>query len=190
VTLATTRHHAILDLCSDTDEPEDDWFEAGHLAASLTPLRADLLGGDYRAAYLAWLVAVQTGEVDDDIDEPLLPLGLADPHAPLAALAGFLRLDPYLLAAAAEASRAGTTDTNRLRAWVRTLLAAEQQRWLLRAVDEPDRRLGADLRAEFRRTHAAAPPAKPRTVGYLLARADELRDGRRHQAAKPPATVV
>jgi hypothetical protein len=188
VTLTTTRQHAILDLCSDTDEPEDDWFEPGHLAASLTPLRADLLGGDYRAAYLAWLLAVQTDEIDEDTVEPPPPPGLVDHPAPLAALAGFLRLDPNLLAAAAEASPGIAADRARLHAWVRRLPATEQQRWLLRAVDNPDRRLGADLLAEFRRTHPPAATAKPRTAGYLLARAEELRNGRRHQAATPPAT--
>jgi hypothetical protein len=58
VTLTTTGEHAVLDLWSEVEEPEDDWFEAGHLASSLTPLRAELLRGDRRVAYLAWLLAV------------------------------------------------------------------------------------------------------------------------------------
>jgi hypothetical protein len=62
-TLTTTAEHAILDLVSETDEPEDDWFEAEHLTGSLTPLRGELIGGDLRVAYLAWLLAVQAGEV-------------------------------------------------------------------------------------------------------------------------------
>jgi hypothetical protein len=181
-TLTTKGNHVILDLCSETDEPEDDWFEAGHLAASLTPLRADLMAGDRRVAYLGWLLAVQTGEVDDDVLEPPLPTGLTAPSAPLTALAEFLRLDSDLLTAAAERSPHDTDDTNRLRAWVLDLSPREQQRWLLRAVDDPDRRLGTDLRGEYRRTQPPVTGLPPRTAEYLLARAEELRAQRERRA--------
>ena len=86
VTLTTTGEHAVLDLWSGVDEPEDDWFEAGHLAASLTPLRSELLRGDRRVAYLAWLLAVQAGELDPDTAEPRVPGGLDAHSASLAAL--------------------------------------------------------------------------------------------------------
>src|SRR4030095_2986250 len=65
-TLTTKREHVIIDLHSETDEPEDDWFEAGDLAASLAPLRADLLAGDPRAGHLAWVGAGDTREADAD----------------------------------------------------------------------------------------------------------------------------
>jgi hypothetical protein len=181
-TLTVKRDQVILDLLSETDEPEEDWFEAGHLAASLTPVRADLLAGDHRAAYLAWLLAVQGGEVDDEETEPPLPPGLKVLPAPLAALADFLRLDPNLLAAAAEASPDQTGGSDGLRAWVAALAPAEQRRWLLRAVEDPDRRIGRELRAEFQRTHRS-PVAPRRTVDYLLGRADELRAQREQAAA-------
>ena len=77
--LTTTGEHAVLDLWSEVEEPEDDWFEAGHLAASLTPLRSELLRGDRRVAYVAWLLAVQAGEVDAGASEPSPPPG---PQAP------------------------------------------------------------------------------------------------------------
>jgi hypothetical protein len=35
--LTTTGEHAVVDLCSETDEPEDDWYQAEHLCGSLTP---------------------------------------------------------------------------------------------------------------------------------------------------------
>src|SRR4029453_7955975 len=59
VTLTVTEHHVVLDLWSETEEPEEEWFEDGQLLASLTPLRAELLRGDRRVAYLAWLLAGQ-----------------------------------------------------------------------------------------------------------------------------------
>ena len=58
-TLTVTERHVVLDLWSETEEPEEEWFEDGQLLASLTPLRAELLRGDRRVAYLAWLLAVQ-----------------------------------------------------------------------------------------------------------------------------------
>jgi hypothetical protein len=57
VTLTVTEHHVVLDLWSETEEPEEEWFEDGQLLASLTPLWAELLCGDRRVAYLAWLLA-------------------------------------------------------------------------------------------------------------------------------------
>ena len=103
-TLTRTGAHVILDLSSDTEEPEDEWWEPASLGA-LTPLRASLLDGDLSVAYLAWLLAVQCEEIDDDAPEPDVPAGLATLSAPLAALAEFLRIDADLLQAAAEGSR-------------------------------------------------------------------------------------
>jgi hypothetical protein len=186
-TLTTRGDHVILDLCSDTDDPEDDWFEGGHLAASLTPLRADLLAGDHRAAYLAWLLAVQAGEVDDTEPEPPVPAGLTAGAAGLAALTEFLRLDRDLLAVATEASPAATDDTGELKDWVRSLPSSEQQRWLLRAAADPDLRVGAALLGEFRRAHPPATGRSQRTVAELLAEADALREERDRQAERQAA---
>jgi hypothetical protein len=134
--LATTAEHAVVDLCSETDEPEDDWYQAEHLCGSLTPLRAELLRGDLRTAYLAWLLAVQDRRVAEEAMEPSVPHGIGSPSAPLQALAGFLRLDGDLLAAAAEADTdpgRATDEASRFRTWVEDLPVREQQRWLLRA---------------------------------------------------------
>ena len=180
VTLTVTEHHVVLDLWSETEEPEEEWFEDGQLLASLTPLRAELLCGDRRVAYLAWLLAVQAGELDpDDSFEPRVPHGLDGPSASLAALISFLRVDPDLLAAAAEAGVEDTGEMERFRNWVEGLPAQEQQRWLLRAADNLDLALGSALLGEFRRAHPAVAADQGRTVGQLLDRAEELRAERR-----------
>jgi hypothetical protein len=121
VTLTVTEHHVVLDPWSETEEPEEEWFEDGQLLASLTPLRAELLRGDRRVAYLAWLLAVQAGELDPDTPEPWVPHGLDAPSASLAALTSFLRVDPDLLAAAAEAGIEDTGEVERFRSWVARL---------------------------------------------------------------------
>jgi hypothetical protein len=184
-TLTVTEHHVVLDLWSETEEPEEEWFEDGQLLASLTPLRAELLRGDRRVAYLAWLLAVQAGELDpDDSFEPRVPHGLDAPSASLAALTSFLRIDPDLLAAAAEAGVEDTGEGERFRSWVERLPAREHQQWLLRAADNLDLALGSALLAEFRRAHPAVAADQGRTVAQLLDRAEELRAERRHQSIR------
>jgi hypothetical protein len=188
-TLATMGEHAVLDLCSEVEEPEEEWWEEGHLAASLTPLRAELLRGDLRAAYLAWLLAVQDGEVDPGACEPPVPRGLGELSAPLEALVEFLRIDQDLLAVAAQSGDEDEDedDADRFREWVRQLSAGEKQRWLLRAADNPDLALGSALLGEFRRAHPAVADRPRRTVAQLLAWAEKLEDARRREALQRQA---
>ena len=185
VTLTVTEHHVVLDLWSEIEEPEEEWFEDGQLLASLTPLRAELLRGDRRVTYLAWLLAVQAGELDPDTPEPRVPHGLDAPSGSLAALTGFLRVDSDLLAAAAE--EAGVKDAgelDRFRSWVERLPAPERQQWLLRAADNLDLALGSALLGEFRRAHPAVAAAQGRTVGQLLDRAEDRRAERRRKSIR------
>jgi len=174
----------VLDFWSDDEErrDEEEWLEGGRLAA-LTPLRAQLLGGDLSAAYVAWLSSVQSGDVRAGTREPAVPPGLANPAAPIAALAELLRVDRDLLAAAAEASTTPLGDTRDLRAWIKARSVAEKERWLLRAADRPETSLGVELLAAFRKARPNKSSAPRRTVGELLARAEELCEAR-HAAEK------
>lgn len=54
--LTRTAAHVLIDLGSDTEEPEHDEPSEGSLAA-LSPLRAELVRGDLRPAHLARLLA-------------------------------------------------------------------------------------------------------------------------------------
>jgi hypothetical protein len=169
--------HVVLDLSSETEEPEDD-FTSGASLASLAPVRSELLRGDLRAAYLAWLLAVQTGDVADADTEPPLPPGLRELSAPLEAMVGFLRLDGDLLSAAAEQSGSEPEDADGLRAWVAALPARTKDQWLRRAVDEPDLALGAELRRAFRARVKAKASTSPRTVAEVRTAAEEHREKR------------
>jgi hypothetical protein len=182
--LTVTGDHVVLDLSSETEEPEEEWFEDGQLLASLTPLRAELLRGDRRVVYLAWLLAVQSGELDQDTPEPRVPGGLDAPSASLAALTGFLRVEPDLLAAAAEAGVEDAGEMERFRSWVERLPAREQQRWLLRAVDNLDLAVGSALLGEFRRAEPPLAGNQGRTVAQLLDRAKERRAERRTKSIR------
>jgi hypothetical protein len=184
VTLTVTEHHVVLDFWSETEEPEEEWFEDGQLLASLTPLRAELLRGDRRIPYLAWLLAAQADELDPDTAEPQVPHGLDAHSASLAALTGFLRVDRDLLAAAAEAGVEDAGEMERFRNWVERLPARQQQRWLLRAADNLDLAVGSALLGEFRRAHPPLAADQRRTAAQLLDRAEERRAERRRKSIR------
>jgi hypothetical protein len=87
----------------------DDWDDDGRgCLASLITLRANILAGDRRALYLAWLCSVQQGETKASGAEPPIPPGLGQLTASLAALIDFLRLDPGLVTQAASRHVSGS----------------------------------------------------------------------------------
>jgi hypothetical protein len=171
--------HLILDLVSESGDPDEEWWKPEGLGA-LVPVRAQLLDGDLSAAYVAWLLAVQTGAVTDAAVEPPVPPGLAAPAAPLVALADFLRVDRHLLRAAREGLEPPEEPREPFARWVAAMPAAEKDRWLTRAVERP---IGPELLAAFRRQGASETPAR-RPVAELRARADALRAAYERAAAR------
>jgi hypothetical protein len=99
----------LLDLGSDTEASGYDEQSQGSLAA-LSPLRAELMRGDLRPAYLAWLLAVSADDLEDDAEEPPVPVGLATLTAEQEAMVEFLHIDGDLVAAAAIGSVATFED--------------------------------------------------------------------------------
>jgi hypothetical protein len=182
-----TGRHVIVDLCSD-EEGSDYYAEADDgLLTALAPLRAELVCGDFRVAYLAWLLALQAGEVDQDATEPPLPPGLSNLTAAQQAMVDFLRLDADLLTAAAAASPAPTNDSAAARRWVHALAPSAKNSWLERAIRDPGLPLGTELLSAFRQ-ESKTPPLRPdRLVAELLATAEELRAKRVRALARRPS---
>jgi hypothetical protein len=171
--------HFLLDFLSESEDADEEWWKPQSLGA-LTPLRAQLLDGDYSALYLAWMLAVQYEAVDDDAVEPPVARGLAAPSAPLVALAEFLRVDRDLLRAAAEGVEHEALSPEALGRWVAALPAAEKDRWLCRAIERP---IGAELLGAFRaQTETRA--GERRTVAELRALAARVRAARERAAAR------
>ena len=173
--------YLILDLHTEDEEPDDDEDGQGSLAA-LAPLRAELMRGDLRVAYLAWLLALQSDGISESSVEPEVPQGLSELTAPQKAMVELLRIDEDLISAAAEGSGLPSDDRAAMRRWALALPPRAKDEWLLRAIDDPDLALGGELLRAFRAKAKPAPtlPGR-RTVGQLRAAAEKHR-GQRERA--------
>ena len=105
LSVTSTESIVLLDFRWEDEAGDWDFDDDGtNLMASLAPLRNEIMLGDNRALYLGWLFNVDYGTVVESDVEPPLPPGLRSLTAPQRALMEFLRLDPQLVAAAAEHS--------------------------------------------------------------------------------------
>jgi hypothetical protein len=192
---ASTRVHGdfvILQLSSE--EEGGDWEDGSGWLSSLIPLRGDLIAGDHRALYLAWLLCVQSGELENDATEPPVPAGLGELTAPLQALADFLRIDGDLLTVAVARSPeiAASFSGPDVERWIAALPEAEKTGWLVRLAGGQEPHLRAEMLRWFR---GSQPPREscsdeaPRTVGDLLEAAEERAKERRREQAKRAAAA-
>jgi len=134
-------------------EWDDDDDDGTGWMASLAALRAELLDGDRRSLYLAWLLNVQFDALGADACEPPVPPGLGALSAPCEALADFLHIDRTLLAVAAEQSPAlAATDTSEgeWRGLLADLTAAEKDSLLLQFLIHDDAAKRRSLRKRLR----------------------------------------
>ena len=158
VSLLKKKGCVLIDLYRDEEPGEwDGWEEGSAWMASLARLRDDLLDGDWRCLYLAWLVGIETESLPDSAKEPPVPPGLKELTAPLQAFVDFLDIDTELIEVAAERSGPRAADeasVGELKGWIRSLAAIEKDEWLLRIArgDEPNARRGL-----LRRFREAAP---------------------------------
>jgi hypothetical protein len=154
-------------------------------------VRADLAIGDLRALYVAWLLSVEIGEIDEAEREPPCPPGLGDPTPALGTLARFLLVDPDLIeAAATESPKLVEPDDAALERWIEEMSASEKTSILTRLARGPEVHARAELLRRFRASRIAEAPtsgAEPRTAGQLLAAARACAERRRHRDAEAAA---
>jgi hypothetical protein len=184
----TTDGHVIIDLFAEDDDGEydEEWLDGSGLLASIVPVRAELMAGDLRLLYLAWLLAVRNGEIDDDAVEPPVPPGLGRLSAGLSLVAEFLRIDSDLLAVAAERSAPGSVDDTmtELADWLTHLPVRTKDAFLLRVARGDGARVRAELLAGCRRAAApvGADDVAGRTAEELLAQSRRRREDRQRAA--------
>jgi hypothetical protein len=175
--LIETDSHLILNLFVDPEEGGDYWDEAGAQLAAMVQARSELAAGDLRLLYLAWMLALQRDELDDDNAEPPVPAGLGNLSAGLQAIVDFFEIDRDLLAAAAASSPA-IEETAGLAAWVTTLPAREKDELLTRTAAGEGGQVQSLLLRRFRTAGGSVPTVPRRTVAELWEAADERREAR------------
>ncbi len=181
----------ILEFLPEVEQDGDGSDDGSGWLSSLLPLRADLINGDFRMLYLAWLLSAQVGELDDDAPEPPVPPGLGTLTASLKAFAEFLRLDQDLIAAAAAGSPAeaeAVSDAD-VAGWVTALPESEKTAWLLRLASGQGVHLRAEILKAFRASQGriGAPAGQPRSVGELLGAAERFAEARQQGEAERAA---
>lgn len=179
----------ILELNSQEEDGDGDWDDGSGWLSSLIPLRADLAAGDHRALYLAWLLCVQTRELKDDAIEPAVPPGLGNLTAALQAFADFLRIDDDLIEVAAARSQEASVPSpdDKVQQWIAELPDRTKTDWLVRLAGGKEPHLRAELLRRFRQSHmtvSSRQAGAPRTVGELLAAADQRAEQRRRKEAE------
>jgi len=176
----TSGEHVILDFVNE--DQDDEWAEdSENWLPSIISARADLAAGDLRLLYLGWLLAAQSGALEDDDYEPPVPAGLGQLNGPLQRFADFLRLDPDLITVAAgrSAPRAlGGPSATVLRTWVSGLPREDKDEALLRLLDGEQALVVPELLRRFHEDSGTVPVCddgtEPRTVGELLYAASTL----------------
>jgi hypothetical protein len=195
VGVTATSESVILDLISEDDSGE--WVEGAEDSLSaIVGVRSELAAGDLRGLYLAWLSAYDAwerdevafgGEEDEEEEvEPPVPAGLGSLTAQQRALADFLRVDPDLLAVAAQASPQlpeVTDDRGALAAHIAALPDGEKDRLLMLVARDQAARARMELLRGLRPDPDEGRDARPRrTVAGLLDAAAELRMERNRRA--------
>ncbi len=179
--LIETGSHLILSLYVDR-EPDDYWEEPGGQLAAMVQARSELAAGDLRLLYLAWLLALQSDEVDDEDTEPPVPAGLGNLSASLQALVDFFEIDEDLIAVAA-ASSPSIQEPEGMAGWIASLPAEEKDALLARVAAGEGAQVRALLLRRFR-TASGPPPAAPARTAAELRQAAGDRKAARTKAAE------
>jgi hypothetical protein len=187
-TIKTVGDVQILEFDMDEEEGFDEWIDERGLLSTLARLRDDILQGDYRILYLAWLKAMtlESGGYDEDEDdpenffndpEPALPAGLKHLTPPLNAFMDFFEVDPFLVAAAAELSPSlSPAQQANFAPLISRLTRQECDEFLLKIVNTEPGAVAA-LRKKLSSFEKPKPSiqSNPRTFGELLRTAEKLR---------------
>jgi len=169
------------------DEERGEWIEGEGWLGTLLPLREDILRGDYRVLYLAWLKTLEVEDVLDSVIEPPVPPGMSELTAALRAFVELFEVDTDLIQVATERSgKIEAASQHELSRALAALAPEEKDAFLLRlAQGEPHLSLAlkrwlssvADLPAPQEAASAR------RSVGELLAAARTLGERRRKERA-------
>jgi len=186
ISVLTKGDYIIFDMSLYEEEPYG-WVEGEGWLSPMMELRQDILNGDFRAPYLAWLkVASMAAEWEDsgDLTEPPVPPNLGERSRALETFCEFFRLDEDLVQAAAEGSSTSQPAERTLEQWVVQLPENVKNDYLLRLLNhEPALHLA--LKRYLEKTAGVFPVQSSakgtRTIAKLLARAEAISQQRKEK---------
>ncbi len=123
--------YIIIDLHFSEEEPDGDWLEGEGLLDEMLSLRDELLQGDFRVLYLAWLKAAER-EANDETLEPVVPAGLAELSHAQQRFAALFGVDEIMINIAADNSPPLQQTAFQPEEWVTQLPDAEKNDFLAR----------------------------------------------------------
>jgi hypothetical protein len=184
IVVSTTAKSVILDIMLNAEDYYT-WIDNDEVSLSgMVSLREDLLQGDFRALYLAWLRLGLTEDTDadpEDLIEPPVPPNLKKLSPALKELAEFFMVDEDLITAAATESASAQAISEPVEGWLAALPEAERNRYLLRVING-ESHVGAELLLHLREQHGK--PNAPigndsrRTLAELMAIAQNKQQAR------------
>ncbi len=135
IVVSEINNFVILEISLDDDEGFG-WIEGEGNLSSLIGLRQEILQGDYRLLYLAWLKAISYLDIDELNEEelePPVPPGLGKLSSSLEAFIDAFELNEHLLKVATTASAAKSSISEKsLKAAITKLDRSESDIFLLR----------------------------------------------------------
>ena len=187
-TIYEKEDYLIFDFSSETEDY--DWEEGEGYLSPMISLRSDLIRGDYRCLYLAWLFCAQVDEIEEDEEEPPVPASLGNLNASLESFAGFMRLDKDLIQVAAEnsvADQKSVQNNQKLKNWIGGLPNSEKDTIIFGLINDNDPHIGNVLLQRFQKAQlikgAKNIEKMPRAVIKLLQKAEAYtKEKKRHVA--------
>lgn len=192
ITLKTTPKSIILDICLNCQDYYTWIDDDAQWLSGLMDLREDLLKGDLRVLYLAWL---QTGFVEDggedpaEMQEPPVPPNLKKLSPALKNFAELFLIDPDLMTAAASVSPTAQSIKEPVAEWIAALPEAKRNSYLLR-VAQGDTHVGGELLQYLRQLNGSKTTISSTTTDRTLADLIELAQGQQKQRKQKEASEI
>lgn len=183
ISVSTTPKSVILDISLNSEDyytwidDDDKWLPG------LVGLREELMKGDLRMLYLAWLGSgfiEDGGDAPEDMPEPPVPLNLKKLSPALKHFAEAFLIDSDLIAAAAEVSPTLQSNQEPIAEWIAKLPEAKRNSYLVR-VAQGDAHVGTELMQYLRQVNASKTTPESITTDRTLADLIEIAKGKEKQ---------
>ena len=144
VRIAKSGSHVIIEITANSEDSSDEWWEDSQRISQYIAFRDDLLAGDYRCLYIAWL-AGYFAEDDEEEEEqktpsgPPIPPGMKKLSSTLRSFIDFMYLDEKRLKTALKStadSEPSTPTLKEIKDWVAQLPDKDWQKILVDLLQE------------------------------------------------------